>query len=171
MDASWLPLLRTIHVLAVLVFLVGHTISMYVAFRIKAVSDTAQARNLLNLSLRAVIVVYLALIVVLVSGIMAGVAGQWFTSGRWWIWASLVLLVVVAGVMFPIASKPLMRVRWAVGAKLNGNPERIAKEYGEAPPTEADYGAAVAAWNPYVPLAIGLVGLAVLLWLMLAKPF
>ncbi|MEA2623132.1 MAG: hypothetical protein QOH61_2042 [Chloroflexota bacterium] len=171
MDGSWVAPLRTIHLLAVLVFLGGHIVSMWVAFRLKSVGDTMQARRLLNLSLRAVIVAYVALLVVLVSGILAGIAGAWFASGRWWIWASLVLLIVVAGVMFPVASKPLMRVRWAVGAKINMKPAQIAKEYGEAPPTAADYTTAVAAWNPWVPLAIGVTGLVLLLWLMLAKPF
>jgi MFS family permease len=170
-DASWLPLLRTVHVLGAIVFLAAHVVSMYVAFRLKPLRDKAQARRLLNLSLRAVIVAYIALLVVLVSGIMAGIAGQWFTSGRWWVWVALVLLIVVAGVMFPIASKPLMRVRWTVGAKINMKPDRIEKEYGAAAPTDADFTAALAAWNPWVPLAIGVTGLIVLLWLMLAKPF
>lgn len=171
MDATWVPALRTIHVLAVVVFLAAHVVSMVIGFRVRPGRDKAQVRRWLDISLRSVIVAYLALLVVLISGIMAGIAGAWFTSGRWWIWASLVLLILIAGVMFPLGSKPLMRVRWTVGAKLNMNPGRIAKEFGEAPPTEADYTAALAAWNPWVPLTIGVVGLVLLLWLMLAKPF
>lgn len=171
MDSSWSPALRVIHVVGVLLFLGAHAISVFVAFRVKALADRAEARRLLDRSLRAVLVTYVALLTVLVSGILAGIAGAWFTSGRWWIWVALVLLIVVGGLMYPLATKPLMRVRWAAGARLIGKPETITRQFGDAPPTEADYRAALAAWNPWLPLAIGLIGLVVLIWLMLAKPF
>src|SRR4051794_11109155 len=103
MDGSWLATWRTVHVIAVVVFLVGHVVSMYAAFRFKGVGTADQARRVLDLSRTGLLIAYVGLLGVIIAGILAGIAGQWFTSGRWWIWAAVVVLVVVTVLMSNLA--------------------------------------------------------------------
>jgi hypothetical protein len=170
-DATWVPALRTVHVVAVIVFIVAHAMNMIVGFRLKGVRDAAAARRMLDGSRTALLVAYLALIVVLVAGILGGIAGAWFTSGRLWIWAALIVLVAVFLLMGFTAGETLARLRWAVGAKPTRGEKQPLKWYGDRKPTDEDFRATLAAWNPWLTAAIGLVGLVVLFWLMYAKPF
>ena len=78
------------------------------------------------------LVAYLGLLVVIVAGILAGIAGQWFTSGRWWIWAAIVVLVVVTVLMSNMAAVPLAAIRWQLGAKNTRNETELEKKYGPA---------------------------------------
>jgi hypothetical protein len=171
MDGAWLDTWRTVHVLAVIVFLVGHAVSMYAAFRLKTVATVEGARRLLDLSRIGLLVAYLGLLVVIVAGILAGIAGQWFTSGRWWIWAAIVVLVVVTVLMSNLAAVPLSAMRWQLGAKNTRNEAQLEKKYGPAGQGTARLAELQAGWNPWPTAAIGLIGLAILVWLMYAKPF
>ena len=165
---SWIPVLTTIHILGAITFVLAHGISMVVGFRVKMLSEPDRLRPLLKLSAQAVVVSTTALLVVLVSGILGGIAAGWFTSGRYWIWVSLVLLVAVGAVMFPLATAPLARIRWAMGDKFDS---RLRKQLPTEPPGPDELPRMLAAWNPMLPATVGGVGLALILWMMLAKPF
>jgi hypothetical protein len=171
MDGSWLATWRTVHVIAVVVFLIGHVVSMYAAFRFKSVGTADQAVRVLNLSRNGLLIAYLGLLVTIIAGILAGIAGQWFTSGRWWIWAAILVLVVVTVLMTNLAAVPLAGIRWQLGAKNTRNEKQLEAKFGPAGQGTARLAELQAGWNP-VPIAIiGAVGLAILLWLMYAKPF
>jgi hypothetical protein len=166
--ASWIPMLTVIHVLSAITFIAAHTVSMVVGFRIKALTDPESLRRQLRMSALALSVAYWALLVVLVSGFADGIAGSWFTSGRLWIWASLVILFVVALLMYPFATRPLARVRWALGAPIL---PRARREVPKEPPVPSDLARMLAAWNPWRPAALGGIGLVLILWMMVTKPF
>jgi hypothetical protein len=171
MDGSWLDTWRTVHVIAVVVFLVGHAVSMYAGFRFKSVSTVEQAKGVLELSRKGLLVAYLGLLVTIVAGILAGIAGQWFTSGRWWIWAAIVVLVVVTAAMSFMAAVPMAGIRWQLGATPTRSPRELEKKYGPAGQGTARLAELQAGWNPIPTAIVGLIGLAILLWLMYTKPF
>ena len=166
--ADWIPILTVIHVLGAITFIVAHAVSMAIAFSLKALSDPDLLRRRLKISAWALSVAYWALLVVLVSGFADGIAGAWFNSGRWWIWASLVILLVVAVLMYPLATAPLARVRWALGSPIL---PRARREVPKAPPVAGDVARLLAAFNPVPPAVVGLIGLALILWMMVTKPF
>lgn len=166
--ASWTPVLTAIHVLAVITFVVAHSLSMAVAFSLKDASDPDGLRRQLGISARALSVAYWALLVVLASGFVAGIAGSWFTGGAGWIWGSLVVLFAVAALMYPLATAPMARIRWALGAPIL---PRARREVPTEAPAPADLARMLAAWKPVRAAIVGLVGLALILWMMLTKPF
>ena len=166
--ASWIPVLTAIHVLGAITFVVAHGVSMAVSFSLKGLGDSDGLRRQLGLSARALSVAYWALLVVLASGFIDGIAGSWFSGGAGWIWGSLIVLFAVAALMYPLATAPLARIRWALGAPILA---RARKEVPTEPPVPADLARTLAAWKPIRPAIVGLIGLALILWMMLTKPF
>jgi len=77
------------------------------------------------------------------------------------------VLVVVMGVMYAVATPFYGRMRVAAGAPV---PDQIAARYG-ASVTEADLEALATSNRPMWLAAVGGIGLVVIIWLMLAKPF
>ncbi len=159
-------LIVLIHVLGVLLFVLAHGVSVAVLLRLRSERDPAALRTLLDLSRRSVNVMSIGLAIWFLGGILAGFSGNWWTSGRWWIWVSLVIAIVLIGLMTPMARFYLDRVRTALG---------VDPKTGSYDPTVPVDGAvveaAIASGQPTLVAAIGVVGLAVLLWLMMAKPF
>ena len=100
------------------------------------------------------------------GGILAGFSGNWWTSGRYWIWASLVLAVVLIGLMTPMGRIYLNRVREAVGIDPKTGAVDSSKQVDPAAVE-----AAIASGQPILLAVLGTVGLAILFWLMIAKPF
>ena len=100
------------------------------------------------------------------GGILAGFSGNWWTTGSYWIWASLVLAVVLIGLMTPMGRIYLNRVRQAVGIDTKTGAVDSSKQVDPAAVE-----AAIASGQPILLAVLGTVGLAVLFWLMMAKPF
>src|SRR3954447_15820652 len=114
MDLSpYYETLVLIHVLGVLVFVIAHSVSMYVLLRVRSQRDPERLRRLLALSRRSINVMSVGLGVGLIAGLLAGFAGSWWTSGQYWIWASVVILFFVIGAMTPLGRFYLNRVRTA----------------------------------------------------------
>ncbi|MBA2263396.1 MAG: DUF2269 family protein [Chloroflexi bacterium] len=154
-----------IHATTILLFFVAHGVSMAVAFALKRETEPARVRALLDLSRFSLGLPVIVLVVVgLLSGILAGfMGGHW---GRIWIWASLVIFVVIGGAMTPLASLRLQPIRTAAGMSSSG-PRPV-----EAQPEDPEkMRRLIAAWNPLPIAAMGLIGFIVILWLMLEQPF
>jgi Na+/melibiose symporter-like transporter len=153
-----------LHILGAFAFVFAHGASALAAFRIRATRDPAQIRTLLDVSGMALGVMYLGLLLLLVGGIAAGIVGDHF--GRGWIWAALVLLVVIIVAMYMMATPFYGQLRVAAGAR--------AKDPKVDPnPTvsQADIDALAGSNRPTVLLAIGTIGFLLILWLMVIKPF
>ena len=108
--------------------------------------------------------VVMLVVVGLLTGILAGfMGGHWGTG---WMWISIVLFVLVAGLMTPMATFRLKPIRAAAG---------MPAETGvpEAPPQEnpEELRRLLDAWNPMIPASMGLGAFIVILYLMLVKPF
>lgn len=156
-----------IHAAAIFVFFMLHGVSMAVAFRLQREREPERVRALLDLSAWAM--GYPAGVIVsigLLAGIAAGVMGGWWTTA--WFWVSLVLFVVVAVTMTPLAATRLHAIRAAAGAA----PALGQRRKPDAPQPDAEELARLLdAWNPLAIAAIGMVAFLVILWLMLFKPF
>lgn len=165
----WLPWLNLLHVLAVLAFVFVHGVSGLLALRVRGERDRARITTMAELSGSFVGLGWLALAVLVLAGIVAGIAGGWWTSGRLWIWASVVVFIVVVGLMTPVATAYMARVRAAVG--LPGRDGRGRLIPPSEPASDEELERVVSAKGPLWAAAIGSGGIVVLTWLMMLKPF
>jgi hypothetical protein len=164
---TWIVFL---HVAGVVIFLIAHGVSVGVVLRLRAERDPAAVRTLVDLSRGSMMVMAVGGLIWLVAGIVAGFTGNggagWWATGTYWIWASLVLAIVIIGLVTPMGRIYLNRIRAAVGVD--------PKTGAVAPGFQVDAAAleaAVSSGQPTVLAAIGVGGLLILLWLMIFKPF
>lgn len=158
---SWIVLL---HVIGAFLFVLSHGVAAWMALAIRGERDRTRLGALLSLSSLSMSGVYLGLLMLLVGGIWAGIAGGHF--GRAWIWASLAILVIVISVMYVVATPYFVRLRGAVGAPVRGaEPDPALRATDEEL-------AALVAGAPVIPIiVVGAGGLLLILCLMVLKPF
>ena len=164
----FLPLLKLVHVLAVIGFVLVHGASAMVALRVRSERDPTRITALLELSSAYQTWGWIALLVVLVSGIVSGIVGGWWTSGLW-LWASLGVFIGITALMTPIPTAYLNDVRHAVGMATYND-----KRKNLVPPAAVSADELVRILDSdrsIVGAAIGLAGLAILAALMTFKPF
>ena len=150
-----------LHVLGLFWFLMAHGVSLYVAFRVQREKDIHAIRALLGLSASAVMASLIGLIVLLLAGVAAAFMGNWWSQG--WIWVSLGLFVLIWASMSIFTGPAFRRARMAAGFT---GPTTISESAVSEKLPEA-----IAALRPWLPTVIGGVGLAIILWLMMLKPF
>ena len=155
-----------IHVAAAFIFAAGHGVTMYVAFAVRREQDRARMATLLDLSGWALGTAGIAVLVVFIAGILAGiVAGSW---NRAWIWVSLVLFIAIGVAMTPIGSAWFNKLRAALGQRTrrlkDTDPDPV-------PASDGELAAIRASKVPEQLLAIGGGGFLVILYLMMFKPF
>jgi hypothetical protein len=154
------------HVLAVFVFAAAHGVTMFVAFRLRRETDRLRIGALLDASTFSLNIASGSLVVVLLAGILAGiVAGSW---NRGWIWLSLVLFVGIGFAMTPIGGAWFNRLRVALG-------QRVRSMRADAPNpvavTDGELAAILVSRVPETLLLVGGGGFAVILYLMMFRPF
>ena len=155
-----------IHVLAAFVFAAGHGVSIFVAFQIRRETDRARMAALLDISQLSVLVATIAVIVLFLAGILAGIVlNSW---SKTWIWVSLVLLIAIGVSMTPLGIGHFNRIRLALGQRTRdfkeGQPDPV-------PASDEELAAALSSRRPEQLLTIGGGGFVVILYLMMFKPF
>jgi hypothetical protein len=150
------------HVIFVILAFAAHGVSAFAMFRVKREPDRARLTALLDLSESSVGVFAITLLIALILGIVAAAMGDFF--GKLWPWASIVVLVVAGGLMTPLAQLPMSRVRIALGLPVRGKPAGPAA-------SDAELAAARARLQPELVAVLGVAAIALLVWLMVAKPF
>ena len=155
-----------VHILGVVLFVVAHAVSVIVLFMIQRQRDPSALRRLLTVSHQSLLVALIGLAIWFLGGILAGFSGNWWTTGRLWIWASVVLAIILIGLMTPMGRLYFNRVREAVGID-----PRTGAVNPNAQVDPAAVELAVSSGQPVLLAALGTVGLLAILWLMLAKPF
>lgn len=161
--AVWI---KYIHVLAGFMFLLGHGASVFVAYQLKQTKDLERMKVLMDISAAGWPTMMLSLIVLLVAGIVSGFLGGWW--GTLWIWTSLVLLIGITGWMFSLGGTIYHPLRKMLGMEymIRGKPQPVEKQ---RPQKEIlDF---VAATRPRTMMIVGLGGYALIIWLMIFKPF
>lgn len=152
-----------LHILSGFGFFAAHGVAIFVALALRKTTEVDQIKTLLNLSQSTLGVLYISLILILLTGIGGGFMGSWW--GRGWIWAALVILILVIVLMYVRGAPFYAQLREAVGAPAYGKPPT------GSPKSAEEIAVLVKSPRPFELLAIGGIGLLVLLWLMVFKPF
>jgi plastocyanin len=147
-----------LHVLGVFGFLMAHGVSAYATLRLPRERDPARVNQLLELSASSVSFMWNSMGVLLLGGIVAGFTGHFWGQG--WIWAAIVVLLLVIVAMYAMGTTWAARLRTISAAMVEGSQAVSQEQFEEI----------VRSKRPYTIAGIGFVGLAVLLWLMLFKP-
>ena len=158
-----------VHVLGVFVFLLAHGVATFVAFRLRGEHEVERLRVLLDLSRGTRVAGSVSMLITLAAGIAVGFMGNWW--GQLWIWAALVTLILMAVAMNVLGTRSLNGVRDLVQA--NGSPSRAKKHTLPSPDISLDQQITktLATIHPRLLTVIGVGGLALILWLMMFKPF
>ncbi len=160
------PWIVFLHVIGVFGFLLAHGVSASAAFALRRERNLERIRALLDVSSSSLGVLYGALLLLLVTGIVAGFMLNWWSQG--WIWLSLGLLIAIVVAMYAMGSNYYSRVRKAVGlAYMDGSKQHPPVEPANAPEIDA----LLAAGRPMLLVVIGFGGAAGIAWLMMFKPF
>jgi hypothetical protein len=163
------PWLVLAHVLGVLGFVLVHGASAVVSLAVRRESDPVRIGVMTELSGAYALWGWIALLVILATGIIAGIVGGYWTGGQWWLWASLIVFIAIGLAMTPINTAYLNDVRHAVGQPTYNDIRKKLDPPAPAPPDEL--ARVLASPRPLVGAAIGIGGIAVLTWLMSMKPF
>jgi uncharacterized membrane protein YccC len=154
------------HIAGAFVFAMSHGVGAWSSFRLDRERDPVRVRALLELMGESLIGVYIGLLALLIFGIWAGIAGSHFA--RAWIWVSLGLLIAIAVAMYLLATRYYAGLREAVGLR-SQQTKKDAPDPLPVPQADLD---AMLARNPSAALAaVGFGGLALILLLMVIKPF
>ena len=153
------------HVFFVIIAFGAHGTSAFAMFQARRETDRARLAAVLDLSGASLAVAGVGLILALLLGIIAAIMGGHF--GRLWPWAAIGVVVVVFGVMTPVGANPMSDLRKALGLPGRGDKPGEAR----APGSNADVAAAQARLRPDLLSIIGVGAIAILVWLMEAKPF
>ena len=155
-----------IHIFFGFLYMLSHGTSATVAYRLRQETGLERIRALLDLSASSFTLMYISLLAMVLGGVALGFLGRWWSTG--WIWTSIALLVLILVVMGLMASKHFHRVRRAVGLPfLDGTKQHPAV----APASPEELHQLLQSGRPYVITLIGLGGWAIILGLMIFKPF
>jgi hypothetical protein len=162
-----IPWLVFAHVIGAFLFVLAHGVSVFVAFRVRRERDIARLGALLDLSSSALGASLVGLLLLLVAGIATGIAMGSF--GRGWIWASIVVLVVVGAAMNPLGTQHYGRIRGALSVP-DGDEDVSghAVATAVAPERLSDL---LENRRPEALAVVGGGGFLVILWLMMFRPF
>ena len=166
---DWHPWLVYAHVLGAFAFAAGHGVSATMAFRLRHERDPIRIGAILDMSVYSVSptsLMSIGFVVLLLSGVAAGFEGAYW--GRGWIWVSIVLLILITGLMTPFGALHYNKVRAAVGQK-------APRDKSDAPPPTplpADQlEPLLLSPRPWQLAAVGGIGFALIVYLMVFKPF
>jgi hypothetical protein len=148
-----------LHLTGVLGFVGAHGVSMSVLYRIRSERDRQRIAELIAFSGTTTRPMYVALLILTVGGVGAGLTLHLFS--QWWLWSSILILLVTIGLMTGFAAPYFRRITAACEVRPSGVP-RVSDEELEQ---------LLRSGEAHVITAIGAVGLLTILYLMLFKPF
>jgi hypothetical protein len=155
-----------LHILGGFAFVLTHGVSAGVSLKLRQERDVPRVQALLDLSNVATQGMYVGLVILLIGGITAGfMAGLW---GRGWIWTALALLVLMIAFMYARASRYYGEVRRAAGLDYY-----IPGKGGGGPsvPNAGELARLLESSRAMELAVVGAIGLFVIIWLMVMKPF
>ena len=144
-------------------FMLAHGVHAAAILAFRNEKDPERALTFFNIVPELGLVRYLTVLMGL-SGFIAAFITPWWRHG--WVWTSVAVFFIISFVMYKY------------GAGYFGLIERAAERLIEARKTNTDFEAALKAFeeartarHPIIVSITGLVGLAIILWLMRFKPF
>ena len=149
-----------LHIASVALFLLFHGVQMWALFALApALPDREKIFDRAEQSRMAGTPMYVSLGLLVVFGVIAGIDGSWFSDG-WWLWTAIAVLLVTIGAMSGVAGPFMKRVREATTRWADGT----------YPVSDEELEHLLRGARPRLIAAIGVAGLAILLWLMVYKP-
>jgi hypothetical protein len=137
-------------------FAIAHGVSAFVSFRVRAQREPAEVAATLELSRIAIGPMYVGLLLLGIGGLGAAWIGNLLTEP--WVLASIGVLLVVLVVMYAVATPYYMKMRQALAPD------------AQPPITADDLARMLDTRRPEILLAVGSIGLLVLIWLMVLRP-
>jgi len=153
------PWLLFLHIASAFLLLASHGVSMVVLYRIRRERDRAKILTLITLSGETITPMYIAIGLILLSGVLLGIESDRFAQA--WIWVAIVLLVATVGLMAAVAKPYFARVKTACEVRPSGVPRVSDEELGEI----------LGSSTAHLITAIGVGGLLAILYLMIFKPW
>lgn len=150
---------KFLHVAGVIAFVSFHGVSMVAALRVRKERDRVRIATMLQLSGSSLMGMYVSLAWLIAFGVVAGIQGDFWNDG--WFWISIGLLVLAVGEMSAVGRPYYERLKEAVEVRPSGVPRRSDEELEEI------LSSPVALWNA----AFGAAVLLAITWLMIFKPF
>jgi len=150
---------KFLHVSGVIAFVMFHGVSMMVALQLRTERDRGRIATMTQLSGSSLRGMYVALLWLIVFGVVAGIQGEWWNDG--WFWISVGLLVVAIAEMSAVGRPYYERVKEAIEVRPSGVPRRSDEELDEI------LRSPIGLWNAVFGIAV----LAAIAWLMIFKPF
>ena len=147
-----------LHIAGAFGFVMAHGVSAYAVLRLRQERDPARVTHLLEMSSGSIGVMWNAIGLLLLGGILAGFTGHFWGQG--WIWAAIVLLLAITVAMYVVATPWMKRLRTVAAAMAEGS-RAVSQEQFEG---------ILRSRRPYSITAIGLAGLLAILYLMIFKP-
>ena len=155
-----------LHVLSAITFFLAHGASAAMVFRIRKETDFARIRAMLDLSGTTVITMLVSFLLLGLSGLALPFLVKLWDKG--WVWLSIILMLFVAVWMGLFTQKYIVELRKLVGLPYrSGNKEAPA----EAPASAEAVTAHLVNINLVSLTVVGYVIPAIILWLMVFKPF
>src|SRR5687768_4540344 len=155
-----------LHVLSAITFFLAHGASAAMAFRVRKETDFSRIRALLDLSWSTMILMGVSFLIMGLTGIILP-----FLIHIWdqiWIWASIVLMLFVFIYMAMFNETSYKQLRRLVGLPYM----KGGKELPAEPPSSPEEVAALLKKTSVTGLVVtGYVIPAIVLWLMIFKPF
>jgi hypothetical protein len=155
-----------LHILGALVFFTAHGASAAMAFQLRREQGLERIRAILDLSNAALPIAYTSVMVLVLAGIVAGIMGRWFSQG--WIWVALLLMVIMWFGMHYYAFRFYTPIRKAVGLPYR---DGTAHQPPQSPAPDAEIAALIQASRPGLLAGGSFALVALILWLMIFKPF
>jgi hypothetical protein len=155
-----------LHIVGALGFMMAHGASASMSFRMRRETNIERIKALLDVSGTATIVMWISLLILIVAGIVLGFMGRWWNRG--WIWTSIGLFLAIGIFMGVLGQRHYHGLRKLVGLPyFEGSKDQPAVE----PASQDEIQAKINDSKPMLLTISGFGGIAVVLWLMMFKPF
>jgi hypothetical protein len=155
-----------LHVLSALTFFLAHGTSAAMAFKLRRETDFARIRAMLDLSDSTIEIMFVSFLGITLTGVILP-----FLMHIWnkaWVWLSIVLMIFVFVWMVWMSERAYKALRRLVGLPYR----RGSKEYPAEPPASIEEVIGLLKNISMTGLVfVGYVIPAVVLWLMIFKPF
>jgi cytochrome bd-type quinol oxidase subunit 2 len=148
-----------LHLAGVLAFVGAHGVSLFVLYRVRGERDRRKIAELIAFSGTTTKPMYIALGVLVVGGV--GSAITLHVISDWWLWTSILILLITIGLMTVLAKPYFQRITAACEVRPSGVPRVSDEELQQL----------LGSNEAHVITAIGGIGLLAILYLMMFKPF
>lgn len=157
---SWIVFL---HIISAFAFVMAHGFQVYIMFMLRAEQDPGRSLRLLDISPNPIL-----LRILLAAASITGLAAGFMTSlwRQGWFWASVVLIVLITLAMIRYGTGYYSLVFAAATRAVEQK-----QEQSDASAALAQFHAARLANHTLWSSVTGFGGLAIILWLMMFKPF